>query len=492
MSPSRLVSALAAAALVALLAGCATVGPDYAAPKAAKANLPTATGPFVGAAEAPVAQAPLPDDWWTLYDDPALNDLVRQALVANTDLRVAAANLARARAVQTEADDEGSPKFAAHGAAERTVVSGESYLLTEPVPAMTVGDVGLNVAYEIDLVGRLRRLSEAARADTEASRAALDLARVSVAADVTRAYIDACSAGHELAVADQSVALQQKSLEVTRRLVAAGRGNAIDLTRAQALLETSRAAAPTFEARRRAAVYRLAVLTGRPPAEYSRTLDACEAAPKLAQDIPVGDGAALIARRPDVRQAERGLAGATARIGIATAALYPTVTLGAGLGSSGLLSDLGQPAANHWNFGSLISWSLPDAGTHARIRAADANADAALARFDGAVLGALRETETSLTMYGHDLQRNAALRAARDQARLADQQADTLYRAGRAPYLTGLDARRTLTQAEAALAASDSQVADDQVALFLALGGGWKDAPPVQTVKATEAKAKGR
>jgi len=489
---TRTLSTLTAAALAALLAGCATVGPDYAVPKAAKAQLPAATGPFVGAAEAPVSQAALPDDWWTLYNDPALNDVVRQALAANTDIRVAAANLARARAVQDEADDAGTPKVATHAAAERTMVSGESYLLTQPVPAMSVGDVGLNVSYEVDLVGRLKRLSEAARADTEASQAALDLARVSVAADATRAYIDACSAGHELAVADQSVALQEKSLAVTQRLVAAGRGSQIDVTRSQALLETSRAAAPTFEARRRAAVHRLAVLTGRPPAEYSRALDACQAPPQLSQPIPVGDGAALIARRPDVRQAERGLAGATARIGIATAALYPTVALGAGLGSSGLLSDLGQSAANHWNFGSLISWSLPDAGTHARIRAADANADAALARFDGVVLGALRETETSLTMYGHDLERNAALRAARDQARLADQQADTLYRAGRAPYLTGLDARRTLTQAEAALAASDSQVADDQVALFLALGGGWKDAPPVQTVKAAEPKAKGR
>lgn len=486
----RILTTAAVAGLAALLAGCATVGPDYAVPKAAKANLPTATGPFVGAAGAPVTQAALPDDWWTLYDDPALNAAVRQALAANTDIRVAAANLARARAVQDEADDQGSAKFATHAGAERTVVSGESYLLTEPVPAMNVGDVGLNVSYEIDLVGRLKRLAEAAKADTEASQAALDLTRVSVAADVTRAYVDACSAGHELAVADQSVALQQRSLDVTLRLVAAGRGSQIDVTRSQALLEQSRAAAPSFEARRRAAVYRLAVLTGRPPAEYSHTLDACQAPPKLAREIPVGDGAALIARRPDVRQAERSLAGATARIGIATAALYPTVTLGAGLGSSGLLSDLGQPAANHWNFGSLINWSLPDAGTHARIRGADAQADAALARFDGTVLGALRETETSLTMYGHDLQRNRALRAARDQARLADQQADTLYKAGRAPYLTGLDARRTLTQAEAALAASDSQVADDQVALFLALGGGWKDAPPVQTVKATEPKAK--
>jgi NodT family efflux transporter outer membrane factor (OMF) lipoprotein len=420
-----------------------------------------------------VRQDPVPDDWWRLYDDPTLNGLIEKALAANTDLRVAAANLARVEAVSDEVRAAQDVTVSASAQAARAQLSAQSYLLTQPIPQTNLGDVGIGVSYQIDLVGKLKRAAEAAQADTQASRDALDLARVSVVADVARAYIDACSSGRELAVAQDSLNLQARSLAVTQRLQAAGRASALDLTRGRALLDQSRAALPAFEAHRRSALYRLAVLTGDPPSQFPAALDQCASPPRLAQPIPVGDGQALLRRRPDVRQAERQLAAATARIGVATAALYPSITLGLDAGSTGVLQDLGQATTNRWSFGSLINWTLPGAGEHARIRAADANADAALAHFDGVVLGALRETETSLTVYARDLDRNADLKAARDEAVLADRQAQSLYRAGRAPYLTGLDARRTLTTAQAALAASDTQVADDQVALFLALGGGW-------------------
>jgi NodT family efflux transporter outer membrane factor (OMF) lipoprotein len=456
------------------LAACTTVGPNYKLPDEAKINAPAARGAFLGAASKAVSQDPVPAGWWKLYDDPVLNGLVQEALAANTDLRVAAANLARAQAIAGEADDAGGFKTGVSAAAIHSRESGEQYLLSEPLPVENLADVGVKVSYQVDLVGRLKRATEAAHADTEASRAALDLARVSVAADVARAYVEACANGHELAVAQRTVDLQGKSLAVTQKLVKAGRGTAADATRAQALLDQSRAGPPTFQSRRRAALYRLATLTGKPPAEFPKAVEACVAPPVLRQPIPVGDGAALLKRRPDVRQAERTLAGATARIGVATAALYPNVTLGLGAGSTGLLADIGQAPANRWGLSSLISWTIPGEGERARIRQTEAGADAALARFDGVVLTALRETETSLDAYAHDLDRNAALRAARDEAALAESQAQRLYRAGRSPYLTGLDAQRTLAGAEASLAQSDSQVAADQVNLFLALGGGWE------------------
>lgn len=471
MTASR---ALALAGSLLALTACTTVGPNYKLPEDAKLNAPTAQGPFLGAATPAVSQDPVPAGWWKLYDDPVLNGLVEEALKANTDLRVAAANLARARAVAGEADDAGGFKLGASAAAMHARESGEQYLLPEPLPVENLADVGLKVSYQVDLVGRLKRASEAAHADAEASQAALDLARVSVAADVARAYVEACANGHELAVAQRTVDLQARGLDVTRKLVRAGRGTAVDITRAQAQLDQSRAALPTFQSRRRAALYKLATLTGKPPAEFPRAVEACAAPPILKQPIPVGDGAALLKRRPDVRQAERTLAGATARIGVATAALYPNVTLGLGAGSTGLLADIGQPAANRWGLTSLITWTLPGEAERARIRQAEAGADGALARFDGVVLTALRETETSLDVYAHDLRRQAALKAARDQAELAETQARRLYQAGRSPYLVGLDAQRTLAGAEAALAASDSQVAADQVNLFLALGGGWE------------------
>ncbi len=466
--------ALAMVGSLLALAACSTVGPNYKLPAEAKINAPTAQGSFLGASSPAVSQAPLPAGWWKLYDDPVLNDLVQQALAANTDLRVAAANLARAQAIVSEADDAGGFKTGVSAAAQHSRESGEQYLLSQSLPVENLADAGVKVSYQVDLVGRLKRAAEAARADAQASEAALDLARVSVAADVARAYVDACANGHELAVARHTVDLQAKSLAVTERLVKAGRGAAMDVTRSRALLDQSRASLPGFESRRRAALYKLATLTGKPPAEFPKAVEACVAPPVLKQPIPVGDGAALLKRRPDVRQAERTLAGATARIGVATAALYPNVTLGFGAGSTGLLTDIGQPAANRWGLSSLISWTIPGEGERARIRQTEAGADAALARFDGVVLTALRETETSLDAYAQDLRRNAALKAARDQAAQAETQARALYRAGRSPYLAGLDAQRTLASAEAALAASDSQVAADQVTLFLALGGGWE------------------
>ncbi|MDB5468144.1 MAG: efflux system, outer rane lipoprotein NodT family, partial [Phenylobacterium sp.] len=438
------VRTLAAVASLLALSACATVGPNYSLPAAAKLNAPAAQGPFLEARSPAVSPVAVPDDWWRLYDDPTLNGLVEAALSANTDLRVATANLARARAVVSEANAAGEPTVSTSASAERARVSGEQFLLTEPLPAENLADVGVKVSYQIDLVGRLKRVAEAAHADAEASEAALDLARVSVAADVARAYVEACASGHELAVAQHNVDLQTRNLAVTAKLIAEGRGTSLDATRARALLDQSRAAVPTFEARRRAALYRLATLTGRPPAEFPAAVESCQAPPRLSRPMPVGDGAALLRRRPDVRQAERSLAGATARIGVATAALYPTISLGLGVGSTGLLGDIGQTAANRWSLGSLISWTLPGGGERARIRQTEAGADAALARFDGVVLNALRETETSLTVYAHELDRNAALRAARDEAAVAEGQAQTLYRAGRSPYLAGLDAQRTL------------------------------------------------
>lgn len=471
MSPLK---ALAVAGSLLALTACTAVGPNYKLPAEAKINAPTAQGPFLGAASEAVSQAPVPAGWWKLYDDPVLNSLVEEALRANTDLRVAAANLARSQAIAGEADDAGGFKLGASAGAVHSRESGEQYLLTEQLPVENLADVGVEVSYQVDLVGRIKRAAEAAHADAEASQAALDLARVSVAADVARAYVEACANGHELAVAQHAVDLQSRSLDVTRKLVRAGRGTAVDLSRAQAQLDLSRASLPTYQSRRRAALYRLATLTGKPPTEFPTAVEACIHPPILTQPIPVGDGAALLKRRPDVRQAERTLAGATARIGVATAALYPNVTLGLGAGSTGLLADIGQAPANRWGLTSLITWTLPGEAERARIRQAEAGADGALARFDGVVLNALRETETSLDAYAHDLRRQAALRAARDQAVLAETQAQTLYRAGRSPYLAGLDAQRVLAQSEAALATADSQVATDQVNLFLALGGGWE------------------
>jgi NodT family efflux transporter outer membrane factor (OMF) lipoprotein len=469
---------LAAALASAALAACTTVGPNYAVPRTAAVNAPAARGSFLGAASPAISQAPVPDDWWRLYDDATLDALIAKALAANTDIRVAAANLARAEATVGEARDVGGFHGQASATVQRSQESGEQYLVFEQLPVETLADVGLRVSYQIDLFGQLKRGVEAANADAEAVQAALDVARVTVAADVAGAYLDACSAGEELKVAQHAVTVQEAELAAIQKLIAAGRLGAADATRQRAMLDQSRAALPSFAARRRADLFRLAALTGEPPANLPADVETCAAPPHLSAPIPVGDGgASLLARRPDVRQAERTLAASSARIGVAIGALYPTITIGAGTGSTGLLGDIGTPAANRWAIGPMVSWNFPSAGARARVRETGAAADAALAHFDGVVLNALRETETNLSTYARELDRNASLRAASAEAETALDENRRLREAGRSSSLSGLDAQRTQAQAQAALAASDAQVAADQVKLFLSLGGGWRQAP---------------
>ncbi|MDP2213205.1 efflux transporter outer membrane subunit [Phenylobacterium sp.] len=465
MIPSRLAALFAGAAL---LSACAA-GPNYQAPLATASE----TGPFVAAGEGPFTAAPIAEDWWRLYEDPLLDDLVAQAFSANRDIAVAAANLAQVRATLGEARVGFLPS---------TATSGEAARVRQQNPAtgaFAEGDsfqAGFEAAYEVDFFGRVRRSVEAARADAGAAQALLDSARVTVAAETARAYADLCAANLQIATAQQTLDLQQESADLTGRQFELGRGAGLDVARAQTELESTRATLPPLEAQRDSALFRLAVLTGRPPAQAPIAAMACNVVPEVTTAIPVGDGAALLARRPDVRAAERRLAAATARIGVATASLYPTVTLG------GSISTQAADAANlgddyQFSVGPLISWSFPNIlAARARISQAGAGADAALASFEQVNLTALQETETALTQYAKALDRRAALQRARDQGERAARLSRMRYEAGVDSFLGVLDAERTLAGLQAQLALSQAQVADAQIALFRALGGGWAPA----------------
>ncbi len=451
-----LVSALA-------LAGC-VVGPDHVDPR----PVAPAQAPFLSGAS-PAFTGQEPDGrWWSLFRDPLLDSLIEEALRANTDLRVAAANLRRARAVLRESRA---------GRLPTTQISGSASYGQEPGgDPGDLYDAGIDIGYQIDLFGRITRAIQASRADAEAVQAAFDFTRITVAAETARAYADACGAGRQLAVARETVRLQEQTFDLTRRLFEGGRGTALETSQAGALLEQTRAAIPTFEAQRRTALFRLSVLTGRPPAAFPPEAAACERPPELAQAIPVGEGATLLARRPDIRAAERRLAAATARVGVATADLYPSISLGGSLGSTagspgGLLSGDGL----RFSLGGLISWTFPNvAVARARIAQAEASAEGALAEFDGAWLRALEETESGLTRYAGERERLASLRRARAQAVEATRIARLRYQAGRESFQIVLDAERASAQLDASVAQSEAQLSDNLIVLFLALGGGWQ------------------
>lgn len=472
------------ATLGALALGGCTVGPNYRRPETQKPPGDALTEASRGGT--PVSQAALPDHWWQLYNDPALDRLVTDALKHNTDIRVAAANLARARAVlsaqrgaRLPSTDVSAQYARQRGNTASATISG--FGRDGPVQNFDFDtfQLGFDVSYEVDLFGGVTRAVQAARGDTEAAAAELDAARVSVAAETARAYISACSNAAQLSVARETVDLQQKTFDLTKALHDAGRGSRADVDRADVLLAQTQSQIPGFDAEHRAALYALATLTGRAAEDIDAAAATCVTPPKLTQPIPAGDGATLIARRPDIRSAERSLAADTARVGVSIADLFPKVQL---LGNVNAFSTTGnrllEPSAVRYSFGPLISWSFPNQkAARARIREARANADASLARFDKAVLTALNETEQSLARYAGALDRNAALARAEQSSAEAAKLSRLRFDAGADSFLQLIQAERDRADARAARAASDAAVADAQINLFKALGGGWEASP---------------
>jgi outer membrane protein, multidrug efflux system len=481
-----MVRALAVAAMVMALGACQAVGPDYHRPAQATINKPDANGAFVSGDEATYSTEPAVDDWWRLYHDPNLDVLVQQALSANTDLRVAAANIARAQAGVDLADADRYPTTSVEAGAGYGRPSAEEQLIPggKALPDNGTYSVGINISYQLDLFGQISRAVESANANRDAAQAAYEATRITVVAETTRAYVEACSAGREYNVAEHLLDVQQKTTALTERLLQGGRANRIDVTRSLAQEDQVRATLPALQAQKRVALFRLVALLGRAPKEIPEAAATCVQEPHVSHPIPIGDGAALLRRRPDVRRAEYELHMATAEIGVATADLYPKIILGASGGSAGLIDNFGKGDTFKYSLGPLISWEFPNRiRAHARIKSAQAESDAAYARFDGTVLGALRETESTLTVYARDLDRRAMLESARSNAAQAASDTEELYRLGREAFLPVLDADRTLISAEQAVATADSKVASDQVDLFLALGGGWEDTQ--HTVKPT-------
>lgn len=457
--------------LSALAVSACAAGPEYVEPSPPQ----TSSGPFLSAADPAFAPAPVPDDWWRLYDDPVLDGLVHQALAANTDVRVAVARVERARAGLRGAQADRLPQTSI-GAGTTYGRVPESQVVPGANREDWNVDAGIDVAYEADLFGRVSREIEAGHADLAAADADADAVRVVVVADTTRAYADAASGAARLRVAHEIVDLLDRSLDLTRRRHDAGLATGLEVARIASLRQQRAAEIPRIEAERQAALFRLATLTGRTPAELPSIAGERTVPLEITKPLPIGDGNQLLARRPDVRAAERRLAADTARIGVATADLYPRITFGASLGSTGPnIGDIFTGGPLRWLLGPLLSWAFPNQEpARARIAAAKADTQASLASFDGTVLLALQETETALTNYAKALERRSALQAAEQEAAKAATITRAQQREGRINSLDLLDAERTLAEARAQLADQDAAVSATQIDLFRALGGGWE------------------
>jgi NodT family efflux transporter outer membrane factor (OMF) lipoprotein len=457
--------------LLVLMPAACTVGPKYKPPQLS----PSAVAPFVTQVGIDPAGS-LPDDWWRLYRDPGLDEVIARAFIANTDLRIATANLQRARAVFRETRTGQWPSTLLSGGA--TYGNGSQGgagqgLQNDTNDAQWSQNAGLSVSWEVDLFGRVRRTVEAARADAESIQAARDGVRVVVAAETTRAYANSCTYAFAVAVARESLETSNENLRLVTAQERAGSAGKLDLERAAAASATARAAIPPLEGQRQVALFELAALIGATPAEIPQAARDCATPPEPIATVPVGDGAALLRRRPDLRQAERRLAADTARIGVATGDLYPKISLG---GSGNYFHNNFVTGSDSYSFavGPLLSWSFPNvAAARARIWQAKAQGEASLAAFDGTVIRALKEVEQALATVSSEQARLDALRDAQERAERAHRFVDLRYRAGSASYLDVLVAQRDLLEARAAFANSVQRLSSARVDLFKALGGGW-------------------
>ncbi|WP_206244475.1 efflux transporter outer membrane subunit [Novosphingobium terrae] len=468
---------ICAALSTSLLAGCV---PAPKAPPASTIPVPDRlTDQPSSQNDQPVAA------WWRLYRDRELDALVEEALANNRDLRAASAHWQEARALLGKARAEQGP-----GTSLSAGVGDGSTLQDQITTAWLGGnsirtgpryDLGGDVSWELDLFGRLKAQVRAARADAQVSAALLDGVRIAVAADVTGAWLRACGSAHQAAVARDLLAQARRGRDLADSLRAAGAGVLADVMRAEASADTIEATIPGLEAARHDALVELAVLSGHVPGDIPPAAEACEQVPVLAASPPIGDGYALLRRRPDVRAAESRLAASTARIGVAVGDLYPHIALSAQQAvSSPTLGGLGTRSNMVWRIGPLLDWSFPNIGVaRARVRQARAGEAAALASYDGAILNAFKEVNQAARDYGAVLERQAALARAAERSALADDLMRRQRAAGGATALEALSALRAHSEASAALAAADLDVAAAQVRLFKALGGGWEQALPV-------------
>ncbi len=454
----------------ALLAGCVTVGPDYIAPAEAPVALQGAAAP-VYSSEAPVAT------WWAQFDDPVLEQLVHGALADNLDLRVAVARVQQARAVFVERRLDQAPHVTAGAAYDRrkqpeTLAGGER-VFSESY------QLGFDAGWELDLFGRQRRGAEAARADLDAEWANLADAQVLIAAEVARNYFELRGAQKRIAVAEQTLGNLRDTQKLTETRWDLGAGSELDVQSSRARLKAIEADIPLLEVAQAQSRHRLAVLLGQRPDALDSLLEPREV-PAFAKALPLGDTRELLRQRADVRVAERRLAAATARVGVATADLFPRLSLTGFVGFlGGDASGLVNGNNKAWSLTPSLSWAAFDFGSvRARLKASKAEAEGVAAQYEQAVLLALEDTENALTRYAKQQARLAIVADQAQAARRAEVLAQIRYREGSEDFLTLLDAQRTQLSADDALAAAEAEVNVSVVAVYKALGGWGQAAQP--------------
>ncbi|MBW4052476.1 MAG: efflux transporter outer membrane subunit [Proteobacteria bacterium] len=473
---------IAVIALTAALSGCA-VGPNYVRPATHVAKRFASETAATGGAQATTSKSIYSSsqtqiEFWKQFDDPVLDTMVRDALKANYDLRIALGRLVQARALRNESLYGLAPTVTASGGYTKQRVPAVQDPFGGPYHTKMY-DAGFDAAWELDFFGGVRRGIEARNAELEGEVANLHDVQVSVIAEVARNYFELRGEQTQLAVARANVKNQQQVLALAQAQLEAGSGTDLDVARAQAQLDTTLATIGPLEAAVSRSIHRLSVLTGRQPDALSGVLSAPHALPPLPPIIPVGTPEELLRRRPDIRAAERNLAASTALIGVAVSNLFPKVTFTGNFGfAAAEPAGFGTAASRSYMIGPGISWAAFNLGrVREQIAGARAGAVIALDQYHQTVLNALEETEDALVTHDRDRDQLLHAEAAARESATAARLAEIRYKGGMVDFLSVLDAERTQLQAEDALARARTSAATSLIAVYKALGGGWETAP---------------
>ena len=468
---------IAVIVLSAWAPGC-VVGPRYAPPQV---TLPSAWQEAPVATTGEVDRAAL-EQWWTTFHDPVLNGLVARAIDGNLDLKIAAARVREARAARGVAASAALPQVDANGQYVRTErsnavppfnASGVSGFFGPR--AQNLFDAGFDAGWELDVFGGVRHDVEAAIAQVQVTEESRRNLLVTLVADVARNYAEIRGTQQQLAILDRTLESQRDSRDLARARFDAGLGTDLDVERAEGQFDATSSRWPDLERAVRQGTYRLGVLLGEQPAALRTELEPPGTLPPRPPELPAALPSELLARRPDLRRAEREVAVATARIGVARADLFPRFSLTGNFGRrSEDASDLGSTASQFWTIVPGVRWPFLSGGRiRTNIQVQNVRQEEAIRQFESAILNAVAEVETALLAHAQELRRLEHLAAAVTANRRALDLATDRYTSGLENFLSVLDAQRALYSAEDEEARSETNAMVSLIAVYKALGGGW-------------------
>ena len=466
-----------------LLAGCA-VGPIFKRPQVSVPKQWT-----VAPARGTSAKPPQTEEWWSSFQDPELNSLIERAVDRNLDLKLALERVQETRAARGIARSGYFPSIDANASATR-LRGGINQGVIRAVPSSANPNArpslispfetnsfqgNLAISWELDVFGGIRRGVQAATADVAAAEANRRDVFVILLGDVGRVYAKLRGFQRRLEIANKNIKTQQETLDLTAVRAKAGLATELDVSRAAAQLESTRAVVPTLLGAIDVSIHRLSVLLGEEPGALRSELEKASPIPSAGPAVQVGLPSDLLKRRPDIRRAEAQLAAATARIGEAKADLFPRFVLTGTAGRQATqLHDLTLGAGNFFSVGPGISLPLFTGGRiRSNISVQTSRQRAALIGYRSAVLNSLEEVQNALVNYSQEQERRDRLNQAVQQSQLAVDLATEQYRAGLVDFLSVLEAQRELYANEDQLVQSQTSVTTNLVALYRALGGGW-------------------